>query len=782
MSRIIFDPHHLRPLPAGALEVTDLASYRTARRHLLHTVRFPAETAAPVVVRAGYWQHWFGDVPEWTETVAPRRELEARHPALALPPALDDAAVLALALLHLPGLLPTADGLRRHFFPGLRLPAPAAPTAADLFQLAAFASANAPHLTQPYLRAEWAAALAALPPALAPLRAADAAFARLLAEGIYLSGLPVAATEWAHEHRAALAARHGVTLAELTPLLRWTVPPFAPAAVEARWEQGLQRTIETGLRALPGPLRPLRHPALLPGHYRAEVLALLALAPVLDAPTAAQLEQHYAAVLAAAGPGLRARLRALVPPPLLAPPTSAALAALPLPAQYQQWQAWATSSFIPYKFWLDQLADRSEAQVAEVEDMATRYGDWLFANYAALLGHGGILTSRAVRGRIADLLAAPHSRVLWLIIDGFPAAYLPLLHEALAQHGLSQVQTDYALVPLPTITEIGIPALLNGLRSDDPDFSADREEALRRAFPTKTVAFTAVAGRFAKILATDADLCCLHWTALDRYQHQPEYEIEGTRADHIRQELLGRIGKLAAELRRLPDRSTCLVVSTDHGATRCLRDRSGIKNRKIAEAAAARHERCVKLEGKLLNEQQHLDPEETYFLPPALTHNPDPWVVARGYRYFGSNDAGYRHGGLTPEETIVPLVVAGLGTLATRALRLTYAETRPLTLGSTLPDAAFVLENPNDFAVQLRELRLREDANAALPLTAALAARARLALAVSFKPPRSLAVVKGQVSLTAEISYVVQGQERTDQVSFTIELPVNELDDIFGDL
>lgn len=784
MSRIFLDPHQLRPLPAGALEVTDPASYLAARRHLLHTVRFPAEDDRPIIVRAGPWQHWFADVPDWVQTLAPRAELQARYPSAALPPALDDAAVLALDLLHLPGLVPTADSLRRHFFPNLPLPATATPTASEVFQLAQFASMHPARLALPYLRDQWAELLAALPPALAPLRTDHSAFGRLLTEGIYLSGVSVAAADWAHEHRTNLRQQHGVALTELVPLLRWTVPPFAPAAISPAWEQHLQRLIEKELRALPAPLRPLKQKALLPGHYRAEVLALLALAPVLDAATVAKLEQHYNTVFADDKTSLRERLRALVPPQLLPPPTPVMLAGLPLLAQYQCWQEWATASFIPYKFWLDQLQERSEAQLTEVEEMATQYGDWLFANYAALLSHVGILTNRSLRSRITDLLAAPNSRVLWLIIDGFPLAYLPLLREALVRHGISELQCEYVLAPLPTITEIGMPALLNGLRPDDPDFVSHPkyEEALRRAFPGRSTAQSSAVGYFQQRLAADTDICCLHWWELDEYQHKPQHHIKGTRTEHIRRQLNEYLGELADELRRLPDRNTRLVISTDHGATRCLRNQSGIKNRKITEAATARHERCVKLEGKLLNEQEHLDKEETYFLPSSLTHNPDPWVVARGYRYFGSNDHGYRHGGLTPEETIVPLVVAELGAFALKPLRLTYPESRPLVLGSTLADAAFLLENPNDFAVQLRELRLVEDAKATLPLTAELAARARLALAVSFKLPRSLPVVNRHVTITAEISYVVQGKERIERVPLTIALPVNELDDMFGDL
>ena len=68
------------------------------------------------------------------------------------------------------------------------------------------------------------------------------------------------------------------------------------------------------------------------------MLALLALAPMFDADTAGQIEQHYTAVLAADSTGLRERLRALVPPPLLAPPAAAVLATLSLPDQFRCWQ------------------------------------------------------------------------------------------------------------------------------------------------------------------------------------------------------------------------------------------------------------------------------------------------------------------------------------------------------------------------------------------------------------------------------------------------------------
>ena len=423
-------------------------------------------------------------------------------------------------------------------------------------------------------------------------------------------------------------------------------------------------------------------------------------------------------------------------------------------------------------------------QLIEVEKPATDYGDWLFENYAELLGHSEILTNRNVRGWIADLLTDPGSRILWLIIDGFPAAYLPLLHEALTLHGLNQIRTEYVLAPLPTITEIGMPALLNGLRPNDPNFipHPQYEDALRRAFSSYTTSQSSAVGNFQQALAAGTDLCCLHWWELDAYQHKPQHHIKGTRTEHIKRELNEYIGELAIELSRLPGRKTRLVISTDHGATRCLRNRSGISNSKINEAATARHERCVKLEGKLLNEREHLDKEETYFLPPALTHNLDPWVIARGYRYFGSNDHGYRHGGLTPEETIVPLVVAEISVSVWKPLRLTYTETRSLVLGNTLTNAALLLQNPNDFAVQLEEISLVEDAKAKTQLRIELASGAKLPVKLSFKLPRNLPVTQGQVTITAYVSYTMQGKSHINSLPLTIALPVSELDDAFGDL
>ena len=42
-------------------------------------------------------------------------------------------------------------------------------------------------------------------------------------------------------------------------------------------------------------------------------------------------------------------------------------------------------------------------------------------------------------------------------------------------------------------------------------------------------------------------------------------------------------------------------------------------------------------------------------------HVPATYAVARGWRYIGTRPQGFTHGGLTPEETIVPLLVCRLG-------------------------------------------------------------------------------------------------------------------------
>jgi hypothetical protein len=768
--RIYLDPFGLQPV-SGALEVTDDASYVAARQLLLAFMRSPDQSSRDVVVRYEPWTQWFDDLPTTLAIpVLPLTQLRDRWPGVALPSDLTDKDVQELGLLLGTDVEPTLTGLAKHFF-GEAFHSVISTEPTTVYALARFVAQKPPALNKDYLRKVWSQYLDSLPPALESLKAADAGFAKILAEGIYLGGRPELASDWEHENALVLKKAYQVTLADLQQLklLSWSIRPFKVAEADLKLEQKVIQLVSVALKKGTSPLD------VLSGRYVGELRALLSAGIRLDAAILQTIESRYADILSNET-YLHGQLRALVTPELLAPPTAADLLPLPLPQQLRTWQEWATTSFIPYKFWLDQVKQPQAEALDQVEEYANLYGDWLFAHYATLIDDERILTSSNVRQRAQHLLSPTDSRLIWLIIDGLPDAYTSLLTAALKKHGLNKIKVEYALATLPTITAIGIPALLNGLRPNASSFiPINRKEALIQAYPDHKVVFSNQPRDFADTLAAEVDLCCLHWRELDSYQHKEDREIEGTRAEHIGQELDKRIGLLAMAMRQTPDRRTRLLISTDHGATRCLRKESGISNKKIKEATAEPHERCIKLVGKLADEE--LDAKETYHLTKAITHNQDDWVAARGYRYFGSNDSGYRHGGLTPEETIVPVLMAEASDVIVSDLLISYFGTKELELGKTLKEVQLRIQNPNAFAVELRGLVIAQDPKSQFNLPTQLESNGSVTLKASLKLPSSLRPQNGYVNLNATLEYVIQGEGYTAQANFPVPIQqANELD------
>ena len=766
---ILLDPFNLhRPAPGDCL-VTDDATYIEARRQILAYKLGVTHSAPMIVVKDPVRAHWFGDVP--TQAVQPRQQLQVRYPTVSLPADLTDADVQELGLLGTvlvnADIEPTEPVLLKHFFGSLFRRDLANP--AMLYALAQFVIDKPSDFWKGYLTRKWTEKLhsadALTAKLLTPVRTRDIPVCRTLAEGIYVAGWPTLLDDWLHTQAPAVKAACNVTESELRQFFTQSPWPTMPnPAVETRIRQHAVRVLSQSPIAL----------LSLPGRYRAELEAILAVGLPINEQQLTALLTQYADLLT---PDLRRSLLALVPPTLLPAPT---MAGLSLKAQADSWQRWAVGSFIPHKFWLDGLPkeNRPADAIARMETLSAQYADWLYGNYPLLLDRDDVLSNLNVRSRVMDVSQAGVCRVIWLIIDGFPAAFVPLLHDVLNQHGLNRQTTDWAFAPLPTITQIGIPVLLNGMRPDADSFIwKDNRLALEQAFPAHTTVFEASVGHFQTALHSDADVICLHWQEIDELLHKPDHRIKRSRPDEILALLNDQISQIADAI-SLSARKTKLVIATDHGATKCLRNESGIRNKKLIEAAADRaKERCVRLSGNV--KPEHVDNEEARLLSRTMTHNPDEWAVAWGYRYFGSNDHGYRHGGLTPEETIVPVILAEVVDYQFNKPQIGNATGKELTLGNRERGFTLQFRNDNDYTVELQSLSIAEDAGCQFELPVTIPAQGVLNLTAPLKLSRTEKPEQGHLLVHVHVTYQARGDVYTDQSAVDVPILTNELDDFF---
>lgn len=470
---------------------------------------------------------------------------------------------------------------------------------------------------------------------------------------------------------------------------------------------------------------------------------------------------------------LEEKIQSLIKPELIPPPL---LDGMSLSAEIDAWHNWAVEKFIPFKFYLDEFPNDND--ISLVEKYANVYSDWLFDSYSDII-HSGIKTNYNITTKIHDELS--ESSIIWLIIDGFPAVYTETLNSILKRLGINKIQESYNFAAIPTITEIGMPTQLGGVFPQSAGYTTNKEDALKTAFKSKNVIFKNSIKHFGDALESDFDICCLHWHEIDQFMHKEDNNIDGRRIEEIKRLLNIRIKQIASVIKSSTDKNIKLIISTDHGSTKCLTKGITIKNSSLLEASKDNpKERCVELTNTLA--KVHLDKNEIYYLKKEVSLNVKDWAIARGYRYFGRFDYGYRHGGLTPEETIVPFLVCEIARNEIVPIKVVIAGDFDLRLGYT-DEIKFVIKNDNDAVVDIHNIQILEDQNFNITINQKINPLSSKKYDGNIKLPKNIIVKERKVQLNVLINYSLFGEKQviTSKVEVGIKKSVNEdLDDLFN--
>ena len=506
------------------------------------------------------------------------------------------------------------------------------------------------------------------------------------------------------------------------------------------------------------------------GNYKASLNAFLSLAKSISKEEKEFIFSSYGSKI---DHEIEEKIRSLIKPELLSLPL---IDDLPLSLQIESWQKWAIESFIPIKFYIDEYPNNED--IILVEKYANVYSDWLFNNYSDII-HNGLKTNYNITGIIHDELS--ESSVIWLIIDGLPAAYAETLNSILKSHGINKIQQNYNFAAIPTITEIGIPTQLSGKFPNSEDYTSNKTEALNLAFNSKNVIFQNSIKDFSKALESDFDLCCLHWHEIDEFMHKEDNNIDTRRIEEIKRLLNIRIKQIANVIKLNTDKKIKLIVSTDHGSTKCLSSGQNIKNSSLLEACNNNpKERCVEITGKL--SKANLDEDEIYYLKKEMTLNAKDWVIAKGYRYFGRFDYGYRHGGLTPEETIVPLLICEIAQNEIIPIKIIFGGLVDLQLGYT-EIIKIQIRNDNDAVVEIKNIQISEDKNFNTNITQKLQPLSSKIFEGNIKIPKNVLIINQKAQLNVLVNYFLFGEKHpiTSLIEVPIKKSVNEnLDNLFN--
>ena len=320
-----------------------------------------------------------------------------------------------------------------------------------------------------------------------------------------------------------------------------------------------------------------------------------------------------------------------------------------------EWMRWAVDEYLPYRFWLEAKAELDD----EVADYACTYADWLFATFPGLIGSYENLVYRALinlRGKLQD-----EKVLLFLMLDNFGFRFADELCDLMGANGYRSSPAQPYLSMLPSATVVSKKAMANG---QPYPFSGTAyknvvEKTWSEQFGRDTL-YLGQIGQLKSLSAHEHGVYVLNYTPLDDALHSDPRVTGISHAQAVRQALASLADSVHAFALRLGiEDHLQVVVCSDHGSTLIPAATPNlIDTGFIAKRVEGLHHRYVALNDAELDSLPETTLDQCYCFRKKRFDLDSNYLAARGYGRFRSGDtASYVHGGLTPEETLVPYLI-----------------------------------------------------------------------------------------------------------------------------
>ena len=321
-----------------------------------------------------------------------------------------------------------------------------------------------------------------------------------------------------------------------------------------------------------------------------------------------------------------------------------------------EWLDWAVEHYLPYRFWLEEIGQHDE----EIATQADAYAEWLYAQYPALrltyprMVYQGLL---ALHDRLAG--SAP---VLFVVADNLNYKFLPDLVRYLQGQGFFAEQSIPHLAMLPSCTEVSKKCLFIGQPEPFPATAYEKPtlEAWEPVLGERQICYLPDVIALRSVRRREHDVYFLNYLPVDRALHEDERQTGVPYSAAVRQ----RLRMLAEDIRTFAERigaerDLVVIIISDHGSTRISCEAPNPIDRQFyACRVQDKHRRYVTISDAELKALPDNVRFECYIFERERFGLPTNYLAARStYRFSDPGEGIYVHGGLSPEETIVPLAV-----------------------------------------------------------------------------------------------------------------------------
>jgi len=310
---------------------------------------------------------------------------------------------------------------------------------------------------------------------------------------------------------------------------------------------------------------------------------------------------------------------------------------------------WLEHQYFPYYGW-----SSGSGHVELTEAAVAAFEEWTLRNYDDLTWVENVYGPLALSKDLRTLVGRGLTTVC-VVVDAMSWQDCLKLQAQLVKDQVATLQLRPILSPVPTLTDPAKPSMVRGQRPDQMlanELLDSNYEALFAKNMSSDAHPKLLVGRSGKttlsdLTADEADLYLYFYDDLDANVVHSSYasSIRLKRAGAVMVSLAGEIGEAMTAYRTRFGRPLALVLTSDHGYTELPKDCPVVK----IPASKTDHQRVAHAGvastvgyglGELAGDKTRSD-----------------LFVAPGYQCFASRPTGAAHGGITPQELVIPLAL-----------------------------------------------------------------------------------------------------------------------------
>ena len=259
---------------------------------------------------------------------------------------------------------------------------------------------------------------------------------------------------------------------------------------------------------------------------------------------------------------------------------------------------------------------------------------------------------------------------------------------------------DYCFSLLPSCTEVSKKSLITGHFAPFPETAYQNQvEKIWANRLAKKVRYLSGIADFRGVIDRQHDVYFLNYLPLDITLHLNENQTGVSHAQTIR----GYLDMLSQDVRSFAqrigaERDLMVIVTSDHGSTRIPKGIVNvIKGNFYRKKAEDEHHRYIAISDEELKKLPENSKYDCYiFEKDVYNLNPNYLVARRLYRFLPTDDNAYIHGGLTPEETIVPLAIYKPVTISPKPITILLIGNQRIYIGTKI-DLQLEITNVNNY-------------------------------------------------------------------------------------